>query len=189
MSDLKAIRSFIALDTINREALEKLQQELSEHRILRDHEVKLVKSQNLHFTIIFLSEVDMVTIEKIKYQLSELDFEPIKITYRAIGGFPSLNSANVIWVGVDEQGKSKMISLAKSVISKLKDLGFKPDKPFSPHMTIFRVKKGKLRATELFSAFNTRNFGHDVIDKLALKSSNLTPYGSVYSDIFVVHAK
>jgi RNA 2',3'-cyclic 3'-phosphodiesterase len=189
VSDLIGIRSFIALDTINKDAIEKLQQELSEHRVLRDHEVKPVKSQNLHFTIIFLSEVDMVTIEKIKYQLSELDFEPIKITYSGIGGFPSLNSASVIWLGVDEQGKSKMISLAKCVISKMKDLGFILDKPFSPHMTILRVKKGKLRATELFSAFSTRNFGNDVIDKLALKSSNLTPYGPVYSDIFVVHAK
>jgi RNA 2',3'-cyclic 3'-phosphodiesterase len=186
---LKAIRSFIALDTINKYDIEKLQQELSEHPSLRDHEVKPVKTQNLHFTIIFLNEVDMITIEKIKYQLSELEFQPIKIAYSGVGGFPSLNSANVIWVGVDEQGKSKMTSLAESVISKMKDIGFRPDKPFSPHMTIFRVKKGRLRAGEIFSAYSTRNLGHDVINKLALKSSNSTPYGPVYSDVFVVHAK
>jgi RNA 2',3'-cyclic 3'-phosphodiesterase len=186
---LKPIRSFIALETINKDDIEKLQQELSEHPALRDNEVKPVKRQNLHFTIIFLNEIDMVTVEKIKYQLSDLEFQPIKITYSAIGGFPSLNSANVIWVGVDERGKSELIRLAESVVSKMEDIGFRPDKPFTPHMTIYRVKKGKLRANEIFSAYSTRNLGQDVINKLALKSSNLTPYGPVYSDIFVVHAK
>jgi 2'-5' RNA ligase len=95
----------------------------------------------------------------------------------------------VIWVGVDEQGKREMNSLAESVICKMKDIGFRPDKPFTPHMTIYRVKKAQLRASEIFSAYSTRNLGQDVINKVALKSSNLTPYGPVYSDIFVVHAK
>ena len=186
---MKAIRSFIALETINKDDIEKLQQELSKHTAFQDNEVKPVKRQNLHFTIIFLNEVDMVTVEKIKYQLSDIEFQPIKITYSAIGGFPSLNSANVIWVGVDERGKSELVRLAESVLSKMKDIGFRPDKPFTPHMTIYRVKKAQLRAGEIFSVYSTRNLGQDVINKVALKSSNLTPYGPVYSDIFVVHAK
>ena len=186
---MKAIRSFIALETTNKDDIEKLQQQLSKHPALLDNEVKPVKRQNLHFTIIFLNEVDIATIEKIKYQLSELKFQPIRITYSGIGGFPSLNSANVIWVGVGEQGKSEMIGLAESVISKMKDIGFRQDKPFTPHMTIYRVKKGKLSASEIFSAYSATNLGHDVINKVSLKSSNLTPYGPVYSDIFVVHAK
>ena len=186
---MKQIRSFIALETINKDDIEKLQQELSKHTVFQNNQVIPVKRQNLHFTIIFLNEVDMATIEKIKYKLSELKFQPINITYSGIGGFPSLNSANVIWLGVDEQGRSEMISLAESVISKMKDIGFRQDKPFTPHMTIYRVKKGKLSASEIFSAYSATNLGHDVINKVSLKSSNLTPYGPVYSDIFVVHAK
>ena len=186
---MKQIRSFIALEINNKKAVEKLQLELSEVPYLRDHEVKAVKRENLHFTVIFLDELDLPNIEKIKNKLSELDFQPIKITYRGLGAFPNPNFANVIWLGIEEEGKSKIISLADSVISKLKEIGFKPDKPFTPHMTIFRVKKERLRVNEILSKYSTKSPGDDVIQKLSLKSSSLTPQGPVYSDIFVVHAK
>jgi 2'-5' RNA ligase len=183
------MRSFIALDINNKDAIKKLQQELSEAAAWRGDQVKPVKSENLHFTVIFLNEVDLGSIEKIKQQLSEVSFQPINITYRGIGGFPKSNFANVVWVGIDEKGKNKIISLADSVISKMKDIGFRPDKPFTPHMTIFRAKTGKLRVKEIFSTYSTKSFGDDIIEKIALKSSSLTTYGAVYSDIFVVHAK
>ena len=186
---MKGIRSFIALEINNKQALEKLQLELSEVPYLRYHEAKPVKSENLHFTVIFLDELDLPTIEKIKNQLSELTFQPIKITYRGLGAFPNPNFANVIWVGIEEEGKNKIISLADSVISKLKEIGFRPDKPFTPHMTIFRAKKGKLSVNKILSNYSTKCLGDDVIQKLSLKSSSLTPQGPVYSDIFVVHAK
>jgi RNA 2',3'-cyclic 3'-phosphodiesterase len=189
LNDLKRIRSFIALEINNKGALEKLQLELSEVPYLRHHEAKPVKRENLHFTVIFLDELDLPTIEKIKNQLSELTFQPIKITYRGLGAFPNPNFANVIWVGIEEEGKNKIISLADSVVSKLKEIGFKPDKPFTPHMTIFRAKKERLRVNEVLSKFGTKSLGDDVIRKLSLKSSNLTPQGPIYSDIFVVHAE
>ena len=186
---MKGIRSFIALDIINKDAIKKLQKELSEVAAWRDDEAKPVESENLHFTVIFLNEVYPETIEKIKERLSEISFQPINITYRGIGGFPKPNFANVVWVGIDEKGKNKIISLADSVISKMKDIGFRPDKPFTPHMTIFRAKTGKLRVKEIFSTYSTKSFGDDIIEKVALKSSSLTPHGPIYSDIFVVHAK
>jgi 2'-5' RNA ligase len=186
---LKGIRSFIALDIINKDAIKKLQQELSEVAAWRDDEVKPVKSENLHFTVIFLNEVDPGTIEKIKGRLSEVSFQPINITYHGLGGFPKSSLANVIWVGIDEEGKNKIMSLADSVISKMKDIGFRPDKPFAPHMTIFRAKKGKLRVKEILPTYSTKSFGDDIIEKVSLKSSSLTLHGPIYSDIFVVHAK
>jgi 2'-5' RNA ligase len=186
---LKGIRTFIAVDISNKNVIEKLQQELSDVAGWRDHEVRPVEKQNLHFTLIFLNEVDPVIIGKIKNKLSELNFEPIKITYSSIGGFPSSNLANVIWVGVDEKGKKKLVSLAESVTSKMKDIGFRPDKPFTPHMTIFRIKRGKLRLDDVLSTYSTKTFGADIIEKICLKMSTLTPYGPSYSDIFTVYAK
>jgi 2'-5' RNA ligase len=183
------MRTFIAVDISSKNSIKKLQQELSDIARWRDYEVRPVEEQNLHFTVIFLNEVDQVTIEKIKNKLSELNFEPIKITYSSIGGFPSPNLANVIWVGVDEEGKRKLVSLAESVISKMKDIGFRPDKPFIPHMTIFRIKRGKLRLDHILSTYDKKTFGDDVIEKLCLKVSTLTRYGPIYSDIFAVRAK
>lgn len=189
MNDLKQIRSFIALEINNKEAVEKLQLELSEMAYLRDHEAKPVKKENLHFTVIFLNELDLPDIEKIKNKLSEISFQPIKITYCGLGAFPNPSFANVIWVGIEQEGKSKIVSLADSVISKLREIGFRPDKPFTPHMTIFRAKKERLRVNEILSKYSRKDLGDDIIQKLSLKSSSLTPQGPVYSDIFVVHAK
>jgi 2'-5' RNA ligase len=186
---LKRIRCFIALEINNKKAVEELQLELSEVTYLKHHEAKPVKRENLHFTVIFLDELDLPDIEKIKNKLSELTFQPINIRYRGLGAFPNPNFANVIWIGLEEEGKNKIISLADSVISKLKEIGFKPDKPFMPHMTIFRAKKERLRVNEILSKYSTKSPGDDVIQKLSLKSSNLTPQGPIYSDMFVVLAK
>jgi RNA 2',3'-cyclic 3'-phosphodiesterase len=183
------MRTFIAVDISNKNVIEKLQQQLSDAAKWRAYEVRPVKKQNLHFTVIFLNEVDAVTIEKIKDKLSEINFEPIKITFSSIGGFPSSNLANVIWVGVDEEGERKLISLAESVILKMKDIGFRPDKPFTPHMTIFRIKRRKLRLDQMLSTYSAKTFGDDTIEKLCLKVSTLTRDGPSYSDIFVVHSK
>ena len=71
---MKRIRSFIALEINNKDAIEKLQLELSEVTNLRNHEAKPVKRDNLHFTVIFLNELDLPNIEKIKNKLSELSF-------------------------------------------------------------------------------------------------------------------
>ena len=189
MNDLKRIRTFIALEINNKDAVEKLQLELSEVANLRDHGAKPVKRENLHFTVIFLNGLDLPNIEKIKNKLSELSFQPIKITYCGLGAFPNPSFANVIWVGIEEEGKNKIVGLADSVISKLKEIGFRPDKPFTPHMTIFRAKKERLRVNGILSNYSTKALGDDVIQKLSLKSSSLSPQGPVYSDIFVVHAK
>jgi RNA 2',3'-cyclic 3'-phosphodiesterase len=189
LNNLKRIRSFIALEISNKNAIEKLQLELSEVAYFRDQKVKPVRKENLHFTVIFLNELDQPNIEKIKNKLSELTFQPVKITYSGLGAFPNPSLANVIWVGIEEEGKSKVISLADSVISKLKEIGFRPDKPFTPHITIFRAKKERLRVNEILSKYSTKSLGNDVIQNLSLKSSSLTPQGPVYSDIFVVHSK
>jgi RNA 2',3'-cyclic 3'-phosphodiesterase len=183
------MRTFVAVDICNRNAIEKLQQDLSNKARWQDYGVRPVEKHNLHFTIIFLSEVDEITMGKIKNKLSELYFDPIKITYTSIGGFPSSNLANLIWVGVDEDGKRKLVSLAESVTSKMKEIGFRRDKPFTPHMTIFRVKRGKLRLDKMLSIYNTMTFGEDIIQKLSLKVSTLTRSGPSYSDIFTVHAQ
>jgi 2'-5' RNA ligase len=183
------MRTFIAVDVSNKNAIVKLQQELTAVARWSPQQVKPVEKQNFHFTLVFLSEVSVHVIDKIKAKLSELQFEPIKITYTGLGGFPNSNFARVIWTGVDEEGRKKLISLAGMVILKMIDIGFRPDKPFSPHLTLFRVKIGKFKLGNIPSKYNGKIFGNDIIDKIHLKVSNLTTAGPIYSDIFTVYAK
>ena len=190
MSCLNHIRTFIALDVSNKTAIEKLQEELANVARWSPQEVKPIGKQNFHFTIIFLGEVDLDTIGKIKDKLSELQFEPIKISYTGLGGFPDPNSARVVWIGVDDEGRRKLISLTEKVISKMKDLGFRSNKEFTPHITLFRIKRGKLKIGNILSKYNGKTFGPpDIIDKIHIKRSNLTQTGPIYSNMFTVYAK
>lgn len=185
---MNRVRAFIAVDVSNKNGIENLQQELLRSIKWSPREVKPVEKQNFHFTLIFLSTVDLDTIDKIKAKLLELQFKPIKVIYSGLGGFPSSDFARVIWIGVDEKGGKDLVSLAELVISKMAEIGFK-SKPFTPHLTIFRIKNKNLKLNTIISKYNHKTFGSDVISKIHLKKSDLTPAGPVYHDIFTVYAK
>ncbi|HZA06654.1 MAG TPA: RNA 2',3'-cyclic phosphodiesterase [Nitrososphaeraceae archaeon] len=185
---MNRVRAFIAVDVSNKNGIENLQQELLQSIKWSPREVKPVEKQNFHFTLIFLGTVDLDTIDKIKAKLLELQFKPIKVTYSCLGGFPRSDFARVIWIGVDEEGGKDLVSLAELVISKMAEIGFK-SKPFTPHLTIFRIKSKNLRLNTIISKYNHKTFGSDVISKIHLKKSDLTPAGPVYHDIFTVYAK
>ena len=60
---------------------------------------------------------------------------------KEIGAFPKLKFPRVIWIGTDENGGNMLIQLSKKVEKVLEPLGFCSDKPFKPHITVFRIKK------------------------------------------------
>ena len=72
---------------------------------------------------------------------------------------------------------------------KLAPLGFKSDKPFKPHLTIFRVKNKIGDISKKIERFKETNLGKDVISELKFKQSILTPNGPIYSDLKVVNAQ
>jgi 2'-5' RNA ligase len=186
---LNNIRAFVAVDVSNTVAIEKLQQELVCEAGWRCDQSKPVKTHNLHFTLIFLGDIHLESIDKIKNQISEIRFEPIKITFTGIGGFPNSSFARVVWVGVDENSRRELVSLAGQVVLKLSEIGFRPDRPFTPHLTIFRAKGRNLKlGTELLYKYGKKDFGSDISDRVHLKRSDLTPSGPVYTNIFTVHA-
>jgi RNA 2',3'-cyclic 3'-phosphodiesterase len=185
---LNRVRTFIAVDVSNRNGIENLQKELIENTRWSPQEVKPVEKQNFHFTLVFLGTVNLDAIDKIKSKLLQLQFKPINVTYTGLGGFPSSNFARVVWIGVDEEGRKGLVSLAELVISKMAEIGFR-SKPFAPHMTIFRIKSGSLKLDSILSKYNDETFGPDVINRVHLKRSELTPAGPIYSEIFTVYAK
>src|SRR2546423_533939 len=88
-----------------------------------------------------------------KSKLLEVQFKPIKIIYTCVGIFPNPNFARVIWIKVDDEGRKGLSSLATVVLSKIAELGFRLDsKQFTPHMTIFRIKR-KLNLENILSYY------------------------------------
>jgi 2'-5' RNA ligase len=184
------MRAFIAVD-VSSDAIVKLQNEIIATAGWNLKDVKPVRSQNFHFTLIFLGEIrDDDNIDKIKEIMQKgLSFEPFTITYTGIGAFPNSAYSRVIWVGVDSEGAHKLTSIANDVVSIMSQLGFKADKPFSAHMTLLRAKGRPISASNISSQYHGRTFGSDRIDKVHLKRSELTSSGPIYSNVFTVEAK
>ncbi|HEY3094897.1 MAG TPA: hypothetical protein VGJ42_03965, partial [Nitrososphaera sp.] len=89
----------------------------------------------------------------------------------------------------DQEGGHKLIELANYVIARMAELGFQADKPFSPHLTVFRAKGRPIHIGGITAKYQGRTFGSDLIEKMHLKKSDLSPSGPAYSNIYTVEAK
>lgn len=178
------MRTFVAVEVGSQKAVQNMlsfQKELLQTGL----NAKPVGADQLHFTLMFLGEINTTMLESIKSKLSDLEFEPINVTYTGVGVFPNPKFVRVIWVSVDQDSASKLINLAKEVESRLNTLGFRRDKPFKPHITLFRVK-GKISNLDAVTNAKDRKFGTDTLSMVKIKKSELTPAGSIYSDLFSV---
>lgn len=182
------MRTFIAVD-ISTSAIAKLQNEIMSSAGWNPKEVKPVATKNFHFTLIFLGEKSDMDVDRIKIKMAEISFEPFTLTYCNVGAFPKPAAARVIWIGVDQEGGQKLNALANDVVAKMVMLGFSADKPFSPHMTIFRVRGLPLQVSGITAKYQGRTFGSELIDRIQLKKSDLSPSGPTYSNIYTVEAK
>ena len=181
------MRTFIAVDVTARDTISKLQYDIISNARWGPRAVKPVEVQNFHFTMIFLGEVN--DVDRIIRKIEELEFEPFTITYQSIGAFPNSNMAKIIWIGVDKTSEQKLSNLANNIITKMMEIGFSADKPFSPHMTLFRVKGSPVKADNILAKYKYRIFGEDIIDKVHLKKSDLKSSGPTYSNIYTLEAK
>jgi 2'-5' RNA ligase len=179
------MRTFVAVEVSNKEVLEAIKKIQSSLKI----DAKPIDPQNMHFTLQFLGEVSDGMLENIQQVLSSVEFESFDVSFQSVGVFPKPRFARIIWVGVDENGARHLTELARKVTTVLASLGFKPDKPFQPHVTIFRVKNKINDITDELKKIKDSSLGIQRVNDIKLKKSVLTPKGSVYSDLYVVKAK
>lgn len=182
------MRTFIAVD-VSVGAITRLQNEVMSSAGWNLREVKPVESPNFHFTLIFLGEKSGDDIARIKEKMAEVHFDPFTLTYAGVGAFPKPASARIVWIGVDQEGGKRLTALANDVNAKMAELGFYADKPFSPHMTIFRAKGRPVKIEDIAAKYQGKMFGSDLVDRVHLKRSDLAPSGPVYSNIYTVEAK
>jgi len=182
------MRAFVSVE-ITPGNIAKLQYQIMSDAGWNSKDVKPVDPNNFHFTLIFLGEKSENDVNNIKAKLAQVQFAPFTLTYTGVGGFPTLASARVIWVGVDQVGAQKLTALANDVVAKMTELGFSEDKPFSPHVTIFRAKVRPVQVSDISAKYQGRIFGSDLINKVNLTKSDLAPSGPIYSNIYTVEAK
>jgi len=148
--------------------------------------VSRVSAGNMHYTLQFLGDVDApdanAKIKEIKDALDAVEFQPFDVAVKGIGFFPNENFARVVWLGTEEENEKPLKELADKIKDALGPLGFKPDYPFSAHLTIARVKQkiGAEKLREMMKRYKDTEFGRFNVSSFYLVKSALSPKGAVY---------
>ncbi len=187
------IRSFIAIELKDKDTIEKIK--LFSQRLAQNQpKIKIVQPENLHITMKFLGNIPDHLAPKIYAILQEeindklFQGKNLKFYLKGVGQF---NKFSILWIKIigDIQFLQNVKdSLEEYLFDKLKIERDKRIK-FKPHLTIGRLKKGKINYKNFDALKNLINenksleFGEFNINKVKLKKSQLTPSGPIYSDL------
>lgn len=110
--------------------------------------VRWVPPENLHVTMKFLASCDPRLVPALLGEMEDAASHlPIRLRLGGVGGYPSVRSAKVIWVGAEDlEGRARK---AFDVIeSGTERLGFAREKRlYSPHVTVGRARAKPLRVS------------------------------------------
>jgi 2'-5' RNA ligase len=178
------MRVFVAIEISSNEIINLISKFQSEIHI----NAKPVEPHNLHFTLQFLGEISQDITEKVMVSLNSVKFSNFMVNFKGVGVFPSLKFPRVVWIGTDENGGNLLIELAKKVENALTPLGFSVDKPFKPHITVFRIKNKIGDISKELDKFKSVDFGTQEVTGFKLKQSVLSSKGPIYSDLMEIKA-
>ncbi len=177
------IRTFIAIDLPDavRQNIAALQEELKRDR----EKISWTKPENIHLTLKFLGDTDESKIDDIANIISGIasEYPAFRLNVSDLGVFPNFRRPRVLWVGLPNP-PAALLEIAEKIESGLAEMGFaKEARPFSPHLTIGRVK------APLSDRFIKRLKNHafagglfDVKEILIIKS-DLHPQGAIYTPL------
>ena len=147
-----------------------------------------VRVENMHYTLMFLGQVEDSKMGNIKRALESVEFDAFEVRCKGLGMFASKGS-KIIWVDADGHGGRMLGELAAKVAKALIPLGFVQKAKFQPHLTVFRVKNKASDTVNILKRFENTEFGIQKVDAIKLKSSVLSSSGPTYGDLMVVGAK
>lgn len=147
-------------------------------------DAKLVEPENLHFTLKFLGEVDMKTVDEVRRRLTHLASQTaaVEIDIEGMGCFPSDEYIRVVWIGSE-----KLTPLQQAVNDAMK--GIVPSEKPVPHLTLARARSQNNRQ-ELLDFINKRRkivIGQMKVNNIKLKKSVVTSKGPEYTDLEIYH--
>jgi 2'-5' RNA ligase len=181
---LEAIRAFVAVPVSDE--IEQLVSEVERDLKTVAANVKWVRPENIHITLKFLGNTTQDTIDGLCGALPEAlrGRHRFDVLIAGAGTFPPGGKApRVVWIGLQD-GTDGLIEVAGMVEAVTSSLGFeKEERPFRPHLTIGRVRRGSGRLKELADRvagirFNPLKLG---VDRVNLVRSRLGPQGPTYT--------
>lgn len=156
--------------------------------------VRWVRPEGIHLTLKFLGEVPVAQIEAISESMQAAcsSHAPFTFSVGGMGCFPDLRRPNVVWVGVEEPSGA-LSRLHDDIERAMAPLGFPPEgRKFSPHLTLGRVKGGRLDSPAGAGALQALgdsvararvSLGQVQATSVSLMRSDLLPGGAVYTEL------
>ncbi|NTV48815.1 MAG: RNA 2',3'-cyclic phosphodiesterase [Geobacteraceae bacterium] len=142
-----------------------------------------VPAEQIHLTLAFLGEVEEGAVELLKTELALIHSPEFKLCFSGTGCFPGRHRPRVLWIGVEPHPHLK--KLAAMVREAVLACGIpQEERPFSPHITLARLKFPASRESGAFldqpekpkfTPFRVREF--------TLFQSRLTSQGAVHIPI------
>ncbi len=177
------IRSFLAIEVPP--AIQKKMETVQKDLKSSDADVRWASPDKIHLTLKFFGNIEESQIDSIMSSIEEpvRGTQPFQIRVRGTGAFPNPKNPRVLWIGLTE-GKETLGHLQKELESSLEKLGFQPeDRPFSPHLTLGRVKsgRGKGALTAKIEKYREEEFGEFQVERVILFKSDLKPSGPIYT--------
>jgi RNA 2',3'-cyclic 3'-phosphodiesterase len=181
---VRAKRLFVSLDLP--ETIVHLLGELDPHV----SGVRWVSPEQMHLTLAFFGNVESELEEKLRNQLESISFKSFFLPLQGFGTFPARGRLTVVWLGVG-RGHPHLFQLHKKVADAALAAGLEPDlRPWHPHIALARCKRVSASAVRPFLREHAEtDLGLVPIDRFHLKSSRLTPAGSIYTDELTVCAQ
>jgi RNA 2',3'-cyclic 3'-phosphodiesterase len=137
--------------------------------------------ERIHITVRFIGEADEARVQNIRVALGPtIDAPVFDVTVEGVGAFPLRGAPHVFWAGLTD-GRDNLLEVERVVSRRLESLVPAEERPYSPHLTLARVKEpGSLSRTTLFEGLATRQFGRVHVDAITLFESRLSPKGATH---------
>ena len=139
----KAVRTFIAIELPEevREYLEARQEDLAR----AGGDVKWVRPDNIHLTLVFLGNVPIEEIGAVAAAVggAAASMEPIRLRAGGVGCFPPRGRPRVVWIGIEEP-TGALARLQGAVAGATARFAEKPERrEYKAHLTVGRVRGGR----------------------------------------------
>ncbi len=151
-------------------------------------QVRWVRPANIHLTVVFLGNIAQDSLERLGGAVSKTcaKYAPFQVSLTGLGYFGSRRSPRVLWVGME--GESRRLSIFRDALQKsLAPFGIKKEnRPFRPHLTLGRFRKGATGGDTLdglltkYRELVARPWS---LNELVLFKSDLRPTGAVYTKL------
>ncbi len=182
------LRTFVAIELPETRAyLAEVQRVLQQAPVAAD--LRFVSPGSIHLTLQFLGDIPEAQVPATTEALQSAlkGSREFLLTLGNLGWFPARGPLRVLWWGL-EGDLEALKRLQKAVEDTLVPLGFRPERGFSPHLTLARARQGRRVNSRDFESAplpSAESHAKNIpVGAITLMRSDLLPQGAVYTPLW-----